>query len=47
METTGINEEIGYSRGYEQGVEDTLQKVSKWLDEETLDYVRESLLEAK
>lgn len=40
----GIAEEIGYKRGYTQGVEDALQRVSDWIDEETLDYVRERLL---
>lgn len=43
----GIAEEIGYKRGYTQGVEDTLQRVSDWVDEETLDYVRERLLNEK
>lgn len=38
------NEEASYKRGYAQGVEDTLQRVSDWIDEETLDYVRERLL---
>ena len=40
----GIAEEIGYKRGYTQGVEDTLQRVSDWIDEETLDCVKERLL---
>ena len=39
-----ISQELGYKRGYTQGVEDTLQRVSDWIDEETLDYVRERLL---
>lgn len=43
----GIAEEIGYKRGYTQGVEDTLQRVSDWIDEDTLDYVREMLLDDK
>lgn len=38
---------IGNELGYKRGVEDTLAKVSKWLDEETLDYVKEELLGGK
>lgn len=40
----GIAQEIGYKDGYKQGVEDTLQRVNNWLDEDTLAYVREQLL---
>lgn len=40
----GISEKIGYERGYAQGVEDTLQQVGGWIDEDTLDYVKEQLL---
>ena len=43
----GISEEIGYNRGYAQGVEDTIQRVSKFIDEETLDYIKEELLEVR
>lgn len=42
-----IAEKIGYKRGYTKGVEDTLQRVNDWLDEETLDYVKELLLDEK
>lgn len=39
-----LAEEVGYYRGYVNGVEDTLQRVSDWIDEDTLEYVRERLL---
>lgn len=39
-----IAQEMGYKDGYKQGVEDTLQRVNNWLDEDTLAYVREQLL---
>lgn len=37
-------EDVSYTRGYTQGVDDTLQRVSDWIDEETLQYVREMLI---
>lgn len=39
------DEEVAYKRGYQQGVEDALYRVSDWVDEETLDYVKEWLNE--
>lgn len=33
-----------YNEGYYDGVMKTLERVSKWLDEETIDVVRDELL---
>lgn len=33
-----------YAEGYYEGVIDTLNRVSKWLDEETIEAAREELL---
>lgn len=33
-----------YTEGYYDGVIDTLNRVNKWLDEDTIDAVREELL---
>lgn len=37
-------EQKSYTKGYYDGVMDTLSRVSKWLDEDTVDSVREVLL---
>ena len=34
-----------YQQGYLAGVSQTLQKVSKWLDEDTIDSLQEELLQ--
>lgn len=37
-------EQKTYAEGYYEGVIDTLNRVNKWLDEETIEAVREELL---
>lgn len=37
-------EQKSYTEGYYDGVMDALSRVSKWLDEDTIDSVREDLL---
>lgn len=37
-------EQKSYAKGYYDGVTDTLSRVSKWLDEDTVESVRENLL---
>ena len=37
-------EQKTYQEGYHDGVIDTLNRVSKWLDEDTVESVREDLI---
>lgn len=43
-----VNKEVkmekSYQEGYYDGVEETLRRVGKWLDEETIDSLQEELL---